>query len=146
VATGDAERQREGNGGKLLGGITGKGFMPGRSGNPGGMRPGTRSVTARLRDLLDKGEVGGKPIKDGRQVADLLSEVILKEALKGDYRFVAMILDRTEGKVPDSLTVNSDNAPRGVASIREFLHDGDREGNPAPVDPDDPDADPTPST
>lgn len=100
-------------------------FQPGQSGNPGGMRPGTRSVTSRLRDLLEKGEVGGKPIKDGRQVADLLAEVILKGALKGDYRFAAMVLDRTEGKVPDSLTVNAE-APRGVATLREFLHgDGD---------------------
>ena len=74
--------------------------MPGKSGNPGGMVPG-RSVTARLRDLLNKGEINGKPIKDGKQVADLLAEVILKAALQGDHKFVTTLLDRTEGKVAE---------------------------------------------
>lgn len=84
-------------------------FKPGDEwrGNPGG-RPTGRSVSARLRDLLQKGEINGKPIKDGKQVADLLAEVILKKSLSGDYKFVDLILNRTEGKVPDRLQVEDD--------------------------------------
>lgn len=55
-------------------------------------------MTARLRDLLDAVELGGKPLPDGKQVADLLAEVLVKNALKGDHRFVATILDRVEGR------------------------------------------------
>lgn len=77
-------------------------FKPGRSGNPLG-KPRGRSVTARLRDLLDASEIGGKPLPNGKQVADLLAEVLLKNALKGDHRFVATVLDRVDGKVGDSV-------------------------------------------
>jgi hypothetical protein len=77
-------------------------FKPGQSGNPGGCPPG-RSLTARLRDLLEKGEIGGKPIKDGRQVADLLMEALLKGALKGDVRHIQEVYNRVEGKVPDRI-------------------------------------------
>lgn len=102
--------------------------MPGVSGNPGGRPPG-RSVSARLRDLLEKGEIGGKPLKDGKQVADLLTEVILREALNGDYRFVEMVLNRTEGKVvenpaePESSAVTPAAAARALKALNE--PDGD---------------------
>ena len=51
--------------------------------------------------MLEKGEINGKPIKDGQQVADLLASVIMASALKGDHRFVSLILERTEGKAGD---------------------------------------------
>ena len=40
------------NNGKLLGGITGKGFMPGQSGNPAGRPPG-QSIKELVRKHLD---------------------------------------------------------------------------------------------
>ena len=64
-------------------------FKPGRSGNPGG-RPSGRSILARLRDLLEQHELSGKPIKGDKQVADLLTEVILRKALEGDPRFIEL--------------------------------------------------------
>ena len=96
---GNADLQRESN----VGGITGKGFMPGRSGNPIGRLPGSKNVATRMRELLESNQINGKPIEDGKQVADLLAETILKASLKGNFRFVSMILDRTEGKVPDKI-------------------------------------------
>jgi hypothetical protein len=72
-------------------------FRPGVSANPGG-RPKGRSLTARLRDLLDRNEIGGKPLKDGKQVADLVAEMIIRCALQGDFRFAKEILDRVDGK------------------------------------------------
>jgi Family of unknown function (DUF5681) len=64
---------------KQLGGVTGKGFLPGVSGNPGG-RPKGRSLTAILREQLDR-EVGGK------QVAEAFVGLALQRALKGDFRY-----------------------------------------------------------
>ena len=57
--------------------------------------------------MLEQGKIGGVAIKDGKQVADLLTEVIMKQALKGNYQFANMILDRTEGKVADKLETTS---------------------------------------
>jgi len=51
---------------------------------------------ARLRELLDRRDLNGKPIRDGKQAADLVSETILKGALNGDFRFVQFLVDRTE--------------------------------------------------
>lgn len=79
-------------------------FPPGNCANPGG-RPKGRTLTGRLRDLLEKGEINGKPIKDGKQVADLLAEVLLKEALQGDMRAIQYVFDRVDGKIPDKLQV-----------------------------------------
>jgi hypothetical protein len=51
---------------------------------------------SRFRELLDSGEINGKPIKGGRQVADLLAEVVLRRALEGDHRFMETALKYTE--------------------------------------------------
>lgn len=79
-------------------------FKPGNTAGAAG-RPRGKSVTARLHALLEKGEINGKPLKDGKQVADLLAEVILRQALKGDHRFVTTLLERVEGKVPNKIAV-----------------------------------------
>jgi hypothetical protein len=85
-------------------------------------------VTARLRELLDAAELGGKAIPNGKQVADLLAEVILKNALKGDHSFVSTVLDRTEGKVADKTeVVNSEGETVDYRNITvEFVKAPDR--------------------
>lgn len=83
---------------KRPGGITGKGFRPGVSGNPGG-RPKGRSITARLREALESNQLAGKPLRDGKIVLDLVVEAILAEAAAGNTRMVKELLDRIEGKV-----------------------------------------------
>jgi hypothetical protein len=101
-------------------------FRPGQSGNPGG-RPKGRSVTARLRDLLEKGEINGKPIKGGKQVADLVAETIVKHALAGDIAFMRLLVDRNDGKIPESAedgdgasgaTIEAETARRVLQAVR----------------------------
>lgn len=88
----NAQEQREINGnGKRPGGVTGKGFRPGRSGNPAG-RPKGQSLTGLLREQLDRDDN-----------AQALVETIVRKAIEGDYQFCKLILDRTEGKVPDKV-------------------------------------------
>lgn len=77
-------------------------WKPGESGNPGG-RPKGRSLTARLRELLDRGEINGKPIKDGQQVADLVAKALIKAAVRGNVKALQYIFDRVDGKIPDKV-------------------------------------------
>ena len=47
------EKQPENNGGKMEGGITGKGFRKGQSGNPAGHKKGVPNLVSRYRKLCD---------------------------------------------------------------------------------------------
>jgi Family of unknown function (DUF5681) len=92
-------------------------FKPGNCANPGG-RPKGPSLTSRLRELLDKREIDGKPIKNNKQVADLVAEVIVEKALAGDYRFVDLMMNRIEGKVPDTVKLDTDDT---TSRVRDYL-------------------------
>jgi Family of unknown function (DUF5681) len=82
-----ADKQRE----KLPGGITGKGFMPGQSGNPGG-RPRTAKFSDAVRQL--SAELGSK----GKTGAEQLAENCFKRALKGSARHAELFLSYAEGR------------------------------------------------
>jgi hypothetical protein len=96
-----------GHSGKQLGGVTGKGFMPGQSGNPKG-RPRGSGITDRLRELLQA--------DDGR-----LQEILLKSGVKaaaeGDFRFWKEIYDRMDGTVEESLILRQAAAPTLVMAF-----------------------------
>jgi hypothetical protein len=85
---------------KQLGGITGRGFLPGQSGNPSG-RPRTRGLVSALRAKV--AEVG----PDGRSLEDRLVGVLLQEALGGRHRLAAVevIFDRLEGRARQQIEV-----------------------------------------
>jgi hypothetical protein len=74
-------------------------FRPGGPGGPG--RPRGPSITARLNRLLRRRELAGQPMPDGLTIADVAAEVIAREALKGSVPFMAMLLERTDGKAVD---------------------------------------------
>lgn len=101
-------KQRNNNG-RLLGGVTGRGFLPGQSGNLKG-RPKGSSVTARLRKILEN---------DDGNVAEAIAQVIIREALKGRFRFIKEILDRVDGKVPNRV-VGHDGGPVLVQKVVAF--------------------------
>jgi hypothetical protein len=100
----------------MPGGVTGKGWKPGQSGNPGG-RPKGRSVTALLRELLDQEH-------NQKKLAELLAERLLKEALTGKLGHIKEVLDRTEGKVADRVQIEGDEARQLVINLvrRESGH------------------------
>ena len=81
-------------------------FTSGVSGNPKG-RPKNNKITDQLHKLLDEG-------LNGMDVAEALARIAISKALAGDYRFLAMILDRTEGKVPDAV----DTSPMSTLTVR----------------------------
>lgn len=75
-------------------------FKPGQSGNPNG-RPKGLTLEERFRKVLEAATKDGAA--DGRQIADVLVEVIIKQALKGNSTAWKEALDRAYGKVPDRL-------------------------------------------
>jgi hypothetical protein len=91
-------------------------FKPGQSGNPGG-RPKGVSLTSLIRGLLVKDELKGVSL-EGRKVADLLAATIVERAVAGDYRFVELVINRVDGKVPNTVAIGSDGT---TELIRDFL-------------------------
>ena len=94
-----------------------KPFQPGQSGNPGG-RPKGRSITSILREKLAEPAKG----KRGKTKAEAIADVVIEQALAGDPRFLREILERTEGKVTQTIQVSdadysklSDDELRAIA-------------------------------
>lgn len=79
----DVGLQRNYNG-KSPGGITGKGFRPGQSGNPSGKRKGSVSLAAALASSLTK--------KD----AKLISRKLISLGKSGDVPALKLLFDRLD--------------------------------------------------
>jgi hypothetical protein len=96
---------------KLRGGITGKGFLPGRSGNPGGGRK-KRPITDTLL------HVGALPIPErwrkklslwaGATWFDGVAMAMFQEAAKGDPAAAKEIREAIEGKAPQRIELDAD--------------------------------------
>jgi Family of unknown function (DUF5681) len=89
--------------GKKLGGVTGKGFRPGTSGNPGG-RP-KDLVTRELRELMLR---QCSLDKKKRSWGEVIAEAIGRKARAGDVRAFEAIADRTDGKPAQAVSVSAD--------------------------------------
>jgi hypothetical protein len=125
------ESKRTPRGEKQLGGATGRGFMPGRSGNPNG-RPRTRGLVSALHAKV--AEVGA----DGRSIEQQLVDVLLHEALRGKHRLAAVevIFDRLEGRASQHIQiadVTKELRQKSDDELRFHLeHDRWPEGNELP--------------
>lgn len=89
----------------MLGGITGKGFMPGQSGNPNG-RPRKRPLTDLLAEKLEQDS------GDGSSWDERLTMALLKTAAAGDVAALREVFNRLEGKVPDRVEHGEDVTPK----------------------------------
>lgn len=89
--------------GKTVGGVTGKGFLPGQSGNPSG-RP-KKPLTDRYRGVLeaDLPEDLRKSLKlaKGSTFGDAIAMSLARAAIKGDRGALGELMNRVEGKLED---------------------------------------------
>ena len=96
----------------MLGGITGKGFKPGVSGNPNGRPKGIQSIHDILRKI---GEEDGTV--DGKSKLDVIMYMVFSFALEGKPWAVQFIADRTEGKALDRIEATINQEPIKVFEI-----------------------------
>ena len=96
-------KQRKNN----LGGITGKGFMPGVSGNPNGRPKKSNCVSDLLRNKGDEVQ------EDGRTKLLAVIETLYERAGEGELKAIDMIFDRLEGKPAQKVEVEETLLPTG---------------------------------
>jgi hypothetical protein len=119
---------------RQLGGITGKGFMPGQSGNPSG-RPKKKPLTDAYRKALSEPvaeEIRRKlNLEEGATYAEVIARALIQEAVTGKSKVSAAseLADRTEGRVTQPIS-GPDEGPiqheiRGMKEIRAALYGTD---------------------
>jgi hypothetical protein len=96
---------------KKLGGCTGKGFLPGQSGNPGG-RPKRKPVTELYEEILNDPEA-----------IEMLRQSLIKSLKKGNMAMVLQLkemTDRVEGKVTQPIEADiSVNLADAISAARK---------------------------
>ena len=73
------------------GGITGKGFKPGKSGNPSG-RPKTKKIIETLKELSNQ------PYNESKTKLEHICDQVIDKALNGDISMIKLFFERLEGK------------------------------------------------
>lgn len=96
-------------------------WRPGTSGNPKGQEPGTHNFASALRRELKRA--------DRRSVTQLekIAQKVVKLALTGDMDAIRWIADRTDGKVAQSIQVDSQHTVQVVPwlpAVASALGDG----------------------
>ena len=107
-------KQRRNN----AGGITGKGFKSGQSGNPKGRPTINMSYSDTVRELLSSQEIKVHFTVNGKEkVAQVTSDrnlyygvasAQIMEALKGNHKAAKELIDRAEGKAQQKIDVTSE--------------------------------------
>lgn len=99
-------------------------FQPGQSGNPGGRPKG--SVTSLWRHL--NAEVDAE--EDGRTRAEVLYHRAYGEAKRGNIHAIALILDRTEGKPRQPVSLTVERREQLEQAIEGIMRDAEAAGSP----------------
>ena len=89
------------------GGITGKGFKPGISGNPNGRPKKENCVSDLLRNKGDEIQ------DDGRTKLQVVIDTLFDRANEGELKAIDMIFDRLEGKAAQKIEVEETLLPTG---------------------------------
>ncbi len=132
---------------KATGGVTGRGFLPGQSGNPEGMKPGTKhGLRARLNAVMRKTPnadilkvLAAKGIElEHSDNAEVIAEVTNREAQKGNMIAIKLIADLTEPKLPTDMKMelNGGEKPIKVLNIIGVLSESGEFIPEAENDPD----------
>lgn len=86
----------------MLGGVTGKGFLPGQSGNPKGRKPLAVTIGQHVRDI------GAEVIDERTQWTriDAMIRRLYADAISGRHQHAEIILERGWGKVPQPIQLD----------------------------------------
>jgi len=90
-------------------------FKPGESANPGG-RPKWAKISEAMRRFGDAGSVPNNP----KTVAEQLAAAAIRRARTKSDRALELVMDRTEGKVPQAHEVSG---PGGSPLVGDALAD-----------------------
>jgi hypothetical protein len=125
-------------------------FRPGESGNPGGMKKGTKHFSTILRRMLEETinvEINGVVVKMTRSEALLLEKIRLATNSPYDavrLRAIMDIEDRIDGKPASSLSLSDDTD--GEENIVVFYIPNQHNRKRPLPDPDEPDVEYLPGT
>ena len=97
------EMQCENNTNKRLGGVTGKGFMPGQSWNPGGRLKGSVKISSCYEQSLSR-LFPGDP--ERRTYAQVIADRTVELAAEGRIDAIREVTDRTEGRSKQTIDLN----------------------------------------
>lgn len=104
-----AQSLLENNVGKKPGGVTGKGFRPGHSGNPGGRPKGSVKVSSCYERSLSRPFPGDA---QGRTYAQVIADKAVELAAEGRIDAIKEVTDRTEGRSKQIIDVNRSDLRR----------------------------------
>ena len=104
---------------KMLGGVTGKGFMPGQSGNLSGRpkrKPLSDAYAALLNERVPEAEAAKLKLKPGATYADIIAMSLMREAIKGKVPAASEMADRIEGRAIQTQEISGpDGGPLEVS-------------------------------
>jgi hypothetical protein len=94
------------------GGITGKGFKPGQSGNPSG-RPKTKKIIETLKELSNQ------PYNESKTKLEHICDQVIEKACGGDISMIKLFFERLEGKpfMNHNIAVEKNDEPIRVFSF-----------------------------
>ena len=100
---------------KKLGGCTGKGFMPGKSGNPSGLPKGTVSLKAAVERVLCKEWDRKRKLKE----VDRHAKIFLDSCAEGRIDGYKILFDRLDGPVSVDITSKGESIrPPEIVEVR----------------------------
>lgn len=115
---------------KQRGGITGKGFVPGKSGNPLGRPKGVKNFDVIFEDAIKK-IVKDRNLKESPELEIVMRGIA--EARAGNFNFYRDILDRRYGKAKEFLELEG-GIEHKDNRILDLLKDADKETRKKVVD------------
>jgi len=103
--------------GKQLGGVTGKGFMPGVSGNPNGRPAGSISITTAIKRKLEETPDGQKKT----YLVQIVDKLIEKALIDGDEKVLKLLWNYIDGMPKASIDLTHGVQQDQLTELTEFF-------------------------